>query len=94
MTTSLKDVSSAQMIHTLNEMNCFETECTVYGYVWKDRNGRKQYTTSEDQLIIHQSFEEKELLGYAMSPIRSLSIRLIMKEETKNDSIFAKAAFE
>ena len=88
MTTSLKDVSSAQMVYTLNEMNCFETECTVYGYVWKDRNGRKQYTTSEDHLIIHQSFEEKELLGYVMSPIRSLSIRLIMKEETKDDSIF------
>ena len=38
MTTSLRDVSSAQMVNKLAEMNCFEQDCTVYGYSWKREN--------------------------------------------------------
>ena len=41
MTTSLRDVASAEMVRTLAEMNCFEQDCTVYGYSWKSRTGRK-----------------------------------------------------
>ena len=57
MTTSLKDVSSAEMIRKLAEMNCFEQECTMYGYAWKLDNGMRMYSMSEDELFIQQAFE-------------------------------------
>ena len=40
MTTSLRDVSSAEMVRKLAEMNCFEQECSIYGYSWKNKNGK------------------------------------------------------
>lgn len=85
MTTSLKDVSSAQMIHSLVEMNCFAQECNVYGYMWKDSAGRIKYTTSDDEAVIRHSFERKVLAHYEMTPIKSWTAREIVKEETKDD---------
>ncbi len=85
MTTSLKDVSSAQMIHSLVEMNCFAQECSVYGYMWKDRAGRIKYTTSADETVIQRSFEQKVLESYELSPIKIWTVREIIKEETKDD---------
>ena len=57
MTTSLRDVSSAEMVRKLAEMNCFEQECTMYGYAWKRNNGKRMYSMSEDELLIQQAFE-------------------------------------
>lgn len=85
MTTSLKDVSSAQMIHSLVEMNCFAQECNVYGYMWKDSAGHIKYTTSDDESVIRRSFERKVLAHYEMTPIKSWTAREIVKEETKDD---------
>ncbi|MEE0434584.1 MAG: hypothetical protein UDB11_04160 [Peptococcaceae bacterium] len=88
MTTSLKDVSSAQMIRALADMNCFEQECTIYGFVWMDHDGVRRYTTSEKLLYIYRSFEEKTLKHYAMSPIEQWTTRVVLKEETYEDTIF------
>lgn len=85
MTTSLKDVSSAQMIHTLMEMNCFAQECSVYGYMWRDRTGCIKYTTSDDEAVIQHSFEQKVLGNCEMSPIKNWTSREIIKEETRED---------
>lgn len=85
MTTSLKDVSSAQMINSLLEMNCFTQECTVFGYMWQDAVGHIKYTVSENEAVIRQSFERKVLKRYALSPIRSLISHEIIKDETKDD---------
>lgn len=88
MTTSLKDVSSAQMIHALVDMNCFEQECEIYGYIWRDKTDRVKITTSDQEMNIQRSFEVKELEQYAMSPIQKWTTRIVMREETKEDDIF------
>ena len=73
------------MIHSLVEMNCFAQECSVYGYMWKDRAGRIKYTTSADETVIQHSFEQKVLESYELSPIKIWTVREIIKEETKDD---------
>lgn len=87
MTTSLRDVSSAEMVRTLAEMNCFEQECVVYGYSWKKPDGQKMYSMSDDELLIHKAFEEHMLERCCMTPIRQWSTRAILKEETQEDLI-------
>ncbi|MED9781307.1 MAG: hypothetical protein UGE23_07925 [Peptococcaceae bacterium] len=89
MTTSLKDVSSAQMVHALAEMNCFEQECTVYGYGWYESDTHKIcYTISDDEQAIRQSFENKALNHYAMTPIQKIMQRTIITEEIKDQIYF------
>lgn len=88
MTTSLKDVSSAQMIHALVDMNCFEQECVIYGYIWKDKTDRIKITTSDQEMNIQRSFETKELEQYVMSPIQKWTTRIVMREETKEEDVF------
>lgn len=85
MTGSLKDVSSAEMVRSLAEMNCFEQDCTVYGYSWKSETGKRMYRMSEDALLIRQSFESHLLHAYAMTPLQSWTRKAIIKEETKED---------
>lgn len=85
MTTSLKDVSSAQMINSLVEMNCFTQECTVFGYMWRNLDGHIKYTVSDNEAVIRQSFEKKVLERYALSPVNSLTFHEIIKDETKDD---------
>lgn len=85
MTTSLKDVSSAHMIRSMVEMNCFAQECSVFGYMWKDRAGHVKYTTSDDETVIQHSFEQKVLENCEMSPIKHWTSREIIKEETRDD---------
>ena len=85
MTTSLRDVASAEMVRTLAEMNCFEQDCVVYGYSWKKPDGQKMYSMSDDELLIHKAFEEHTLERCCMTPIRQWSTRSILKEETKED---------
>lgn len=87
MTTSLRDVSSAEMVRTLAEMNCFEQECVVYGYSWKKPDGQTMYSMSDDELLIHKAFEEHMLERCCMTPIRQWSTRAILKEETQEDLI-------
>ncbi len=88
MTTSLKDVSSAQMIHALVDMNCFEQEYVIYGYIWRDRTERVKITTSDQEMNIQRSFENKELEQYVMSPIQKWTTRIVMREETKEEDVF------
>ena len=83
MTTSLRDVASAEMVRTLAEMNCFEQECVVYGYSWKHPDGQKMYSMSDDELLIHKAFDEHTLERCCMTPIRQWSTRSILKEETR-----------
>ena len=85
MTTSLRDVASAEMVRTLAEMNCFEQECVVYGYSWKHPDGQKMYSMSDDELLIHKAFDEHTLERCCMTPIQQWSTRSILKEETKED---------
>lgn len=89
MTTSLKDVSSAQMIYALAEMNCFEQECTVYGFAWRDSGRKKWFTTGEDAGVIQCAAEQKLLQGYALSPIQKKTVRVVLSEETKTDILFS-----
>ena len=88
MTTSLKDVSSVEMIRKLAEMNCFEQECTMYGYAWKLDNGMRMYSMSEDELFIQQTFENHMTARYCMTPVQQWSTRAILKEETMEDMLF------
>lgn len=85
MTTSLKDVSSAQMIHALAEMNCFEHECTIYGYAWKDTDGRIRLTTSDNERSIYSSYQNKTLKWYLLSPVHQWTTRVLLSEETKEN---------
>ncbi len=85
MTTSLRDVSSAQMVNALAEMNCFEQECVIYGYSWKRENGKRMYSLSDDELLIQQSFESHLTEQCCMTPVKQLQTRAIIKEETKED---------
>jgi hypothetical protein len=85
MTTSLRDVSSAQMVNALAEMNCFEQECTVYGYSWKREHEKRMYSMSDDALQIQQAFETHALEQCAMTPVKQWTTRAIVKEETKED---------
>lgn len=85
MTTSLRDVSSAEMVRKLAEMNCFEQECTVYGYSWQRKNGKRMYSMSEDELLIQQAFENHLQEGCGMTPVQRWTTRAIVKEETKED---------
>ena len=88
MTTSLRDVSSAQMVQKLAEMNCFEQECTMYGYAWKRKNGKRMYSMSDNELLIRRAFEDHQLEGCAMTPVRQWTTRSILKEETQEDLFF------
>ena len=85
MTTSLRDVASAEMVRTLAGMNCFELDCVVYGYGWKKPDGQKMYSMSDDELLIQKAFEEHTLERCCMTPIQQWSTRSIVKEETKED---------
>ena len=85
MTTSLRDVSSAEMVRKLAEMNCFEQECSIYGYSWKNKNGKRMYSLSEDELQIQQAFERHLLEQCSMTPVRKWTTRAIVKEETQED---------
>lgn len=85
MTTSLRDVSSAQMVQKLAEMNCFEQECTVYGYSWKRKNGKRMYSMSDDALLIQRAYEEHLLEQCSMTPVQQWTTRAIIKEETQED---------
>ena len=87
MTTSLRDVASAEMVRTLAEMNCFEQDCVVYGYSWKHPDGQKMYSMSDDDLLIQKAFEEHTLERCCMTPIQKWSTRAILKEETREDMI-------
>ena len=86
MTTSLRDVASAEMVRTLAGMNCFELDCVVYGYGWKKPDGQKMYSMSDDELLIQKAFEEHTLERCCMTPIQQWSTRSIVKEETKEES--------
>ena len=87
MTTSLRDVASAEIVRKLAEMNCFEQDCVVYGYCWKKADGHKMYSMSDDELLIQKAFEEHTLENCCMTPIQQWNTRAILKEETKEDLI-------
>lgn len=88
MTGSLKDVSSAEMVRNLAEMNCFEQECTVYGYAWKSENGKKMYSMGEDEMLIRQAFDKHLLENYVMTPVQKWTRSAVVREETKEDLFF------
>ena len=73
------------MVRKLAEMNCFEQECTVYGYSWQRKNGKRMYSMSEDELLIQQAFENHLQEGCGMTPVQRWTTRAIVKEETKED---------
>ena len=56
MTTSLKDVSSAQMIKSLAELGCFEYEDTAYGCAYR-KDGKVLYRMGGDWQRIHDFVE-------------------------------------
>ncbi|MDO4281481.1 MAG: hypothetical protein Q4C56_07615 [Peptococcaceae bacterium] len=76
------------MEQSLAEMACFEQDVIIYGFAWRDRNGRTMYTTSENEVLACQAFDEKALLKYDMSPIYERTTRAILKEETQEQTIF------
>ena len=83
MTTSLRDVSSAQMVSALAEMNCFEQECVIYGYSWKRENGKRMYSLSDDELLIQQSFESHLTEQCCMTPVKRLPNKSHRKRRNK-----------
>lgn len=87
MTGSLKDVSSAEMIRAMNEMQCFAQEYILYGYIWQGRDGKKHYIVSEDALTIRRSFEKHLTAKYCLTPIMQWKTRSMVQEETKDDML-------
>ena len=89
MTTSLRDVASAEMVRTLAEMNCFEQDCVVYGYSWKKPDGQKMYSMSDDELLIHKAFEEHTLERCCMTPYDAsfTGLHILFDKENVNNTI-------
>jgi hypothetical protein len=85
MTTSLKDVSSAEMIRTLAELGCFEQECNVYGYAWQMPDGKCKYRLSDDELVIHRAFNLQVTEQNCLTPVQKWTTRAIIREENKED---------
>lgn len=85
MTTSLRDVTSAQMVHALAELGCFEQDCIVYGYAWRTEDGKRKYRLSEEELVIHQAYDLQVAEHDCLTPIQKWSTRAIIREETKED---------
>ncbi len=74
MTTSLKDVSSAQMIKSMAELGCFEYEDTAYGCAYR-KDGKVLYRMGGDWQRIHDFVESSRLSGLLPTAIAERTIR-------------------
>ena len=74
MTTSLKDVSSAQMIKSLAELGCFEYEDTAYGCAYR-KDGKVLYRMGSDWQRIHDFIENSRLSGILPTAVAERTIR-------------------
>lgn len=88
MTSSLKDVSSADMVRNMAEMGCFEQAYIVYGYSWREKTGKRFYRMSQDDTLIQQAFEKQLIEQYCLTPIQQWSTRAILAEESKEEQLF------
>lgn len=88
MTSSLKDVSSADMVRNMAEMGCFEEAYTVYGYSWRDKNGKRLYRMSQDEALIQQAFTKHLLAHCCMTPVQQWTTRAILQEGSKEEQLF------
>ena len=87
MTTSLKDVSAAQMVNALSEMGCFERDCTIYGYAFERSDGKHIFRMSEDEVLIHQAFEEQFEAGSCLTPVCVYPAKAALREETEEETL-------
>ena len=76
MTTSLKDVSSAQMIKSMAELGCFEYEDTAYGCAYR-KDGKVLYRMGGDWQRIHDFIENSRLAGILAIVMRFLGFTFI-----------------
>lgn len=74
LTTSLKDVSSAQMIKSLAELGCFEFEDTAYGCAYR-KDGKILYRMGSDWHRVREFIENSRLSGILPTAIAEKTIR-------------------
>lgn len=74
MTTSLKDVSSAQMIKSMAELGCFEYEDTAYGCAFR-KDGKTLYRMGGDWQRIHDFVESSRLAGLMPTAAAEKTVR-------------------
>ena len=74
MTTSLKDVSSAQMIKSMAELGCFEYEDTAYGCAYR-KDGKVLYRMGGDWQRIHDFIEHSRLAGILPTAVAEKTVR-------------------
>ena len=74
MTTSLKDVSSAQMIKSMAELGCFEYEDTAYGCAYR-KDGKVLYRMGGDWQRIHDFIENSRLAGILPTAVAEKTVR-------------------
>lgn len=74
MTTSLKDVSSAQMIKSMAELGCFEYEDTAYGCAYR-KDGKVLYRMGGDWQRIHDFIDNSRLAGILPTAVAEKTVR-------------------
>ena len=88
MTSSLKDVKSADMVRTLAEMNYYKKDCTVFGYSWVNHEGKRMYRMSENETMIFHAFDVDLLEHYSMTPVQKFITRELITEENQEELYF------
>lgn len=86
MTTSLKDVTTAQITSKLADMDCFAREYVVWGFGWLE-DGRLQWCAGEDARLLRRSYEARLLAGAAVTPFDSSITRTVLSEENLSDGL-------
>lgn len=84
MTTSLKDVSSAQMIRSLAELGCFEHENSAFGCAYWEE-GKVYYRLGSEWERVNAFVSACPLRGLYPTPIMSKTVRQATLSGTEED---------
>ena len=85
MTTSLKDVSSAQMIRSLSELGCFEHENSAFGCAYWEE-GKVHYRLGSEWERVNAFVSACPLKGLYPTPIMSKTCLLYTSASTSSPS--------
>lgn len=85
MTTSLKDVSSAQMIRSLSELGCFEHENSAFGCAYLDR-GKVYYRLGSEWGRVNNFIKGCPLKGLYPTPMLEKTVRQATLSGTEEDA--------
>lgn len=86
MTTSLKDVASAQVVGKLADMDCFSKEYVTWGFGWL-QDGRVRWRAGEDGNQVRRSYDELLYAGASLTPLVSRSVRAVLTKENRLDGL-------